>query len=70
MQMTPVESSNVKAVGYDPDTRVMRIEFHSGGIYDHSDVPASDHQIFMAAGSKGKHYHRHIRGVHASSKIK
>lgn len=70
MVTEPVESSNIKGVGYDPDTRQMRVEFHSGAVHDYADVPASDHQVFMASGSKGKHYHRHIRGIHAGTKVK
>ena len=70
MEMLPVVSSNVKAVGYDPDTQTMRVEFHSGGIYDHADVPPAQHAAVINAPSVGKHYNRHIRGVHASTKIK
>ncbi len=68
--MTPVVSSNIKAVGYDPASKTMRVEFHSGGVYDHADVPPAQHAAILAAPSVGKHYNRHIRGVHVSSKVK
>ena len=38
MRMIPVTSSNLKAVGYDSDTKTLRVEFHNG-TYDHYDVP-------------------------------
>lgn len=69
MEMQKVESSNVKAVGYDPLTREMRVEFHGGGIYHLNGVSEEDHQNFLAADSKGKHFHRHIRGMFESKKV-
>ena len=38
MDMTPVESSAVSAVGYDPESRTLRVAFRSGGVYDYLDV--------------------------------
>ena len=37
--MTRVESEAVRAVGYDPDARVLRVEFRESGVYDYLDVP-------------------------------
>lgn len=55
-------STNVKAVGYDPATKVMTVEFHSGKTYNLTGVSTADHESFMAAESKGGHFHRHLRG--------
>ena len=38
MNMQPVTSTNVAAVGYDPATRTMRVAFQSGGLYDYYNV--------------------------------
>jgi hypothetical protein len=38
MTMHPVVSTNVAAVGYDPTSRTLRVQFNSGGIYDYSNV--------------------------------
>lgn len=38
MTMHPVVSTNVLAAGYDPQTRTLRVQFHSGGIYDYYSV--------------------------------
>lgn len=38
MEMRPVVSGAVRAVGYDPATRVMRVAFRTGGVYDYLDV--------------------------------
>lgn len=62
MNMVPVESSNIKSVGYDPATRLMSVQFSDGGTYDYEGVEPHHHAAFMAAPSKGKHFHQHIRG--------
>jgi len=36
--MTGVVSEGIRAVGYDADTRILRVEFRSGGVYDYLDV--------------------------------
>lgn len=33
MNRTPVSSTNLSAVGYDPDTQTLEIEFLNGGLY-------------------------------------
>ncbi len=40
MSMTPVISNNVRAVGYGYGTRVLRVQFRSGGTYDYYAVTA------------------------------
>lgn len=60
--MVPVESSNVKAVGYDDVRQIMKVEFKSGHSYTHANVPPRRHAEFMQATSKGSHYHDNFRG--------
>lgn len=38
MDMIPVASDNVRAVGYDPSRGVLRVAFRSGGVYDYFNV--------------------------------
>lgn len=38
MDLVEVTSTNVRAVGYDPAARVLRVVFRNGGTYDYSDV--------------------------------
>jgi hypothetical protein len=58
--MIPVHSSAIRAVGYDGST--LTVEFHSGRIYDHPNVPDSVYEGLKRASSKGAYYNRHIRG--------
>jgi hypothetical protein len=61
-KMVPVpNSSNIHAVGYDPATMIMRVQFKNGSTYTHADVPPERHAEFMQAASKGSHYHNNFR---------
>lgn len=62
IKLHAVKSSAIKAVGHDPATNTLRIEFLSGGVYDYSGVSADEHAELMSAESHGKHFHRNLRG--------
>lgn len=58
----PVNSSTIASVGYNPDSAILEIEFHNGGVYRYTGVPGSLHGRFMAAASLGSFLHQHIKG--------
>ncbi len=68
MRTIPVVSSNLRAVGYDPARRELRVVFKSGSVHDHMGVSPEEHSALMAADSHGKHYNEHIKGRYASLK--
>lgn len=68
MLLSPVQSSNVKAIGYDPITSQLRVEFNNGGVYNYEDVPAETYRGLMASHSKGAFLAANIKGKHAHSK--
>lgn len=61
MNRTPVRSSTICSVGYDLGARMLKVEFHNGGIYQYSGVPENVYQGLMRAASKGAHFHDHIK---------
>lgn len=61
MQMVPVKSSNIKAVGFDHEADTLHIEFNNG-TYVFKDVPPEAHRALMDAESVGSHFHKHIKG--------
>lgn len=68
MEMVPVKSSNVKAVGYaDGD---LTVEFVSGGRYVYHGVPAGVHAALMAAESKGAFVLREISRAYRFDRIR
>jgi hypothetical protein len=57
MNMIPVESSHIKAIGYDEETQVMRVEYSQAtyeyrGIY--AGIPKEVYDKIMSADSKGR----------------
>jgi len=69
MKMTPVTSSNLASVGYDPPNRTLRIEFRNGGVYEYRDVPETEYQGLMSASSKGSYHHQNIKDHYSYTKI-
>lgn len=55
MQMSKVQSSQFKRVGYDPTTQKMRIDFGKS-TYEYSNVAQKDYEEFMGAPSLGSHF--------------
>lgn len=65
----PVTSSNLKSVGYDPESAMLEIEFQDGSVYQYRGVPQNVHQALMAAASLGSFLHKHIRGKYSYHKV-
>lgn len=49
MDMMPVTSSQISAVGYDARRRVLGIKFTRGGHYEYDDVPEVVYRGLLAA---------------------
>jgi len=61
MALIPVNSSSIRAVGYNGYT--LAVLFHtSDTVYEHPGVPYSVFLGLMQADSMGAYYNRHIRG--------
>lgn len=64
MNRTPINSSNIAEVGYDPSTGTLELLFHNGRLYQYFDVPTAVHDEFLRAPSPGHYFHHNIRGVY------
>lgn len=62
--MTPVDSSSIARIGYDPESQELFIEFIGGRTYAYSAVPESRAQALLDADSKGGYFNREIRPNH------
>ena len=69
LEMIPVQSSNLRSVGYDSTTQTLVIEFHSG-VYEYYGVPESTYRGLMSASSKGQYHHRFIKHSYKYNKIR
>lgn len=61
--MEPVESNQVKAVGYDPATKTLAVTFTRGpgSVYHYPNVEPELHVNFMQAESKGTFFGKNIK---------
>lgn len=68
VEMQPVTSSNVAAVGYTPgpDGKPgnLYVDFKSGDRYVYADVPAEEFAALLAADSPGQYHAKRIRRVY------
>ncbi len=69
MKRQPVTSSNIKSVGYDAASKLLELEFHSGGVYQYFNVPETTHNGLVKAESHGSYFHRNIRDKYRYRKI-
>jgi hypothetical protein len=69
MVRTPVSSSDLASVGYDPTTRVMEIEFVRGAVYEYANIPPAVHAGLMAADSHGKYFNVHVKHSYAYRRL-
>lgn len=69
MERIHVTSSNLRSVGYDPETRVLEIEFNSGDIYQYYNVPQKEYVGLMNAGSHGKYFQANIKNAYQCRKV-
>jgi hypothetical protein len=61
MVRTPVESSNLAAIAYDPESAVLEVEFQNGGIYQYFGVPLFVYQDLCSAASKGRYFNENVK---------
>ncbi len=68
MNMIPVSSSNISAIGYDGTT--LYVLFNSGGLYAYFNVPKSVHDGLMSASSHGSYLANYIKGHYGYQRIR
>lgn len=70
MDMVPVLSSNVAAIGFDARTSTLFVRFHNGArVYRYRGVPAAVYQAFLAAPSKGRFLSQFIKGFYPYARV-
>ena len=69
VEMVELDSSNIKAVGYDAENRRMVVEFLSGGTYRYDDVPPSVFVGLISDDSPGGFFAREVKGKYPFVKV-
>jgi hypothetical protein len=68
MEMKTVKSSQIHAIGYDPETKKLHITFLArdrvtpGATYEYDDITPEQHTALVGAESIGRHFGLHIKG--------
>ena len=70
MKMIKVKSSNVEAIGYNPDTKELRVQFKGGAVYKYNEIPHIIFCKFITAESYGNFLAENIKGKYEFKKLK
>lgn len=62
MELIPVYSSNIKAIGYHELESTLFVEFKNGKRYAYYNVPEEVYNNLLNANSVGSYYHQNIKG--------
>lgn len=65
----PVESSNIASIGHSFPRRILEVEFKNGSIYRYKGVNNKTYKSLLLADSKGKAFHRTIKGKYPYKKL-
>lgn len=68
MDRTAVSSSNIRSIGYDPNTKTLEIEF-AAGVYSYPNVPVEAYEGLKNAKSIGSYFSAQIRGKFQGTKL-
>ena len=69
MNHIPVSSSNLRSIGYEPETATLEVEFNNGSVYQYHGVSKEIFDSFMQAGSKGSYFNANIKNNYGTTKL-
>jgi hypothetical protein len=69
MQRTPLRSRALVSAGYDPEARLLELEFHNGRVYRYREVPPGVFEFLLRTPSKGSFVNRMIDGRYAHEEV-
>lgn len=69
MTRTPVNSSNISEVGYDPGSSTLEVVFTNGRVYQYFDVPERLYDDLIQSSSAGQYFNREIRGFYRFARV-
>lgn len=65
--MTPVTSSNIKAIGTAGNK--LHVQFHSGQTWEYDDAAHHHPEMLKPGVSAGKYFHANVKGKHEGRAI-
>lgn len=70
MKLIPVDSSGIRAVGYEEERQALSIQFIDGDIYEYYGVPASEVIDLLQSTSLGWFVNKRIKPYYDYRKLK
>ncbi len=69
MQMTKVSAGKLRAIGYDPATRILRVELDDGSVVEHSGVGESLWRNLKSASAQWSYYRDNIQDEFTAKRL-
>lgn len=69
VEMLPVSSSNVEAIGFDKDERAIYVRFLSGGLYRYLDCDEKLYSSMLEALSMGRFVNKYLKSSKTFEKL-
>lgn len=69
MKRSPVQSSNIKSVGYDSDRKTLEVEFINGGIYQYFEITEKIYQSIISSASIAKYFFTNIKDNYSYTRL-
>lgn len=65
IELKPVDSNKIKAIGYDEPSQTLAVVFKNGpgAIYHYPNFTPEAHAAFVGAESMGRHFGQHIQSL-------
>jgi len=70
MELKRVGASNIRAVGYEPSSQTLEVEFTSGSIVQYSRVSPEVHRRLMNSPSPGSYFKDNIEEEYTARRIR
>jgi hypothetical protein len=69
MKKQLVNSSTAEALGYDETTKILRVWFTTGNVYDYTGVSKIKFKNLLHASSIGEYFNKKIKGFYTYKKV-
>ena len=70
IERIPVKSSNLKSVGYDPESQTLEVEFkRNGAVYQYYVVSEETYNRLLGAHSIGSYFMKGINGRYSCQRV-
>jgi KTSC domain len=70
MERKRINSTSIRAVGFDPKTQTLEVEFSNGSIVQYERVAAEIHRRFLAAPSPTSYFRDQIEESFSARRIR